>query len=292
MKIGHISDIHWLDTTGTHFTDFLNKRISGGINLLAGRAKKHSKETVKAALSALKDNGCEHLIVTGDLSNLALSAELTAVKAVLNEFFPDEMMTIVPGNHDFYTRESQKVRRFETLIYTSKPGNIDTGLDTTWPFVKIVQDVAIIGLNSARPRPWFVAGGILGDQQIEDLKKVLELPEVSSRTKIVALHHHIYQVLTTPGESLRNLREREELVKICQELGVAMIVHGHNHDFTQKKVDNLIISEAGSCSVCRFNHDNRAGKFNLYSVENGRIEQVDTWRYESDRYVFWKSWNP
>ena len=149
MKIGHISDIHWLDTTNTHLSDFLNKRISGGINLLAGRAKKHTKEATECALKTLKDLGCEHLIVTGDLSNLALPAEFQSVKHVLNQYFPDNNMTIVPGNHDFYTRESEIARRFEMFFYSSKPGNLDLGLQETWPFVRIYKDVAIIGLNSA-----------------------------------------------------------------------------------------------------------------------------------------------
>ncbi len=289
MIIGHISDIHWLDIEGSHFRDFLNKRISGGINLLAGRAKKHSKATLRCALDTLKTLNCDHLIVTGDLSNLALPGELRAVKKELNSVFRDEEMTIVPGNHDYYTRESLKNRRFEKLIYTSAPGNLDVGLSQTWPFVNIVQDVAIIGLNSAQPRPWFVAAGKLGNRQLHDLESVLHHPEVSSRTKIIALHHHLFQVVMTPGESLRNLEDRNELLRICQENGVAMIVHGHNHDFTQKRVGNLIVSEAGSCSVCTFKRDNRAGKFNLYRIDAGQIKKIETWRFENDQFKLWQS---
>ena len=292
MKIGHISDIHWLDTTNAHFSDFLNKRISGGINLLAGRAKKHSKETTECALQKLKDLGCEHLVVTGDLSNLALPAEFQSVKHVLNQYFPDNSMTVVPGNHDFYTRESQIARRFEMYFYPSKPGNLDLGLKETWPFVKIYKNVAFIGLNSAQPRPWFVAAGRLGQTQLDNLTKALEHPEVASRFKVVVLHHHLFQVLKTPGETLRHLDDRKPFLDICLNAHVNLIVHGHNHDFTLKRVEDLIISEAGSCSVCSFKRDNRAGKFNLYTVENGILTQIETWRYKDGAYAFWKKFTP
>ena len=288
MIIGHISDIHWLDTTGTHVWDYLNKRLSGGINLIMGRAKKHRKETARNALETLRQIGCDHLIVTGDISNLALPTEFASVKQAMDEYFDDDHKTIVPGNHDYYTRESFKARRFETMIYTQAPGNLDVGVESTWPFVKIIDDIAIIGLNSARPRPWFVASGILGQQQLDDLEKVLQHPEVASHFKIVALHHNLFQIVTTPGECLRNLRERKELLEIVQKYGVQLVIHGHDHDYFYKKIGDLVIAEAGSCSVCRFKSDNRAGKFNRYFIENGRLEKIETWRYEHEKYDFWK----
>ena len=195
MKIGHISDIHWLDTTGARPADFLNKRLSGAFNLLVGRAKKHSKETARLALETLKDKAVDHLIVAGDLSNLALPGEFSGVKKVLNTYFEDAQMTIVPGNHDFYTHESLKARRFEQMIYAKRPGDIDLGTDDVWPFVNIRGDVALIGLNSAQPRPWFVAAGRLGDVQLEALEKALARPEIDGKFKIVALHHHLFQVV-------------------------------------------------------------------------------------------------
>ena len=289
MKIGHISDIHWLDTTGTHLSDFMNKRLSGTINLMAGRAKIHSKETTECALKTIKKLGCDHLIVTGDLTNLALPSEFHSVKHMLNRYFADFGMTIVPGNHDYYTVESALARRFEQYMYPVKPGNFDTGLEGTWPFVRIIGDVAVIALNSAQPRPWFVAAGRLGKKQLDDLQTVLQLPEVASRFKIVALHHHLFQVLKSPGETFRHLDDRKALLEICQENNVGLIVHGHNHDFTLKRVGDLVISEAGSCSVCQFKKDNRAGKFNLYTIESGELKQIETWRYVDGSYAFWQT---
>ena len=287
MIIGHISDIHWLDTTGARWTDFLNKRLTGGLNLLLGRAKTHTKEAAQCALETLKSAGCDHLIITGDLSNLALTAEFNSVNRVIHRFFDDARLTIVPGNHDFYTYESFRAHRFEKLIY--QPGNFDVGMTRRWPFVNIVGDIAIIGLNSARPRPWFVAGGILGSEQLNDLQKILKRSEVSSRFKIIALHHNLFQVVTAPGECFRNLRERKELIEIAQANHVDLIVHGHDHDYVYQKLGDTLVAEAGSCSVCRFKADNRAGKFNRYFIEDRQLIKTETWRYEDGKYTLWKS---
>ena len=291
MKIGHISDIHWLDTQDAKFTDFLNKRISGGINLLAGRARIHSTLTAQAAIEKIKDLGCTHLIVSGDLTNLALPAEFNAVRIALNRFFIDEKMTIVPGNHDFYTRESEKAKRFETYMYRTPPGNLDFGCDETWPFVKIVKDVAFIGVNSAQPRPWFVAAGRIGEHQLDMLEKALAHPEVACRTKIVVLHHHLFQILQSPGESLRKLEDASDFIDVCLDGKVNLIVHGHNHDYSIKCFKNIIIAEPGSCSVCKFKSPNRAGKFNVYTISERKI-RIDTWLFENNKFNLWKSWKP
>lgn len=294
MKIGHISDIHWLDLEGVRIRDFLNKRLSGAVNLVAGRAKKHTHGAVVCALEALRAQGCEHLIVTGDLTNLALEAEFRGVKAVLNRYFDDGHLTVVPGNHDFYTRESANHERFQRFVYGGRaPGNLAYGAHGLWPFVQLVGDeVAVIGLNSAQPRPWFVAAGRLSDEQLSDLSRALELPEVRARFVIVALHHHFFRVVRAPGERLRHLDDRKKALEICLNGGVGLIVHGHNHDFTQMRVGNLLISEAGSCSVGYFKDDNRAGKFNIYDIGDGALQNVETWRYEGDGYRLWRNVKP
>ncbi len=294
MRLAHISDLHWLDLTGTRFPDFLNKRWTGGFNLLTGRAHTHLHEVVTAALDAIREQHCDHLVVTGDLTNLAFASEFTAVKKVLNQYFADKDMTIVPGNHDYYTRESGKADRFVSMMYPELPGDISFGFRRPWPFARIVGPVAVIGLCSAQPRPWFVAAGRLGRTQLADLETVLQHPDVASRHKVLALHHHLYQVLTSPGETFRHLDDRKALLEICKKYDVSMILHGHNHDYTQLRAGKTIISEAGSCSVVRAKHENRMGKFNLYDFGDGGLESITTWHYNTDtgRYEAWRTVTP
>lgn len=292
MKIGHLSDLHWLDLSGARARDFLNKRLTGGFNLIAGRAKRHTKEAVVCALETMREQGVDHLVVTGDLTNLALPGEFEAVMRTIDRFFDAAHRTIVAGNHDFYTRESAKNDRFRRFVYgDGREDGIFCG-DHVWPFAKIRDEVCFIALNSAQPRPWFVAAGRLGARQLADLAALLARDEIASRYKVVLLHHHIVRVVAAPGESLRRLDDRKQLVDICQKYGVDLILHGHNHDFSQFKVGNTFISEAGSCSVSHFKRDNRAGKFNIYTIRDRRLLDVATWRYEDGVYRFWRSAAP
>ena len=45
-------------------------------------------------------------------------------------------------------------------------------------------------------------------------------------------------------------------------------------------------------SVSRFKRDNRAGKFNIYTIEDKRLVDVATWRYEDGHYKPWRHVTP
>ena len=49
MLLAHISDLHVLDLTGVRPWRFLNKRMTGGLNLVLGRRRMHRIEVVEAA---------------------------------------------------------------------------------------------------------------------------------------------------------------------------------------------------------------------------------------------------
>ena len=49
MRLAHISDLHVLDLKGIKPWRFLNKRVTGGLNLLLGRSKIHRPELLDTA---------------------------------------------------------------------------------------------------------------------------------------------------------------------------------------------------------------------------------------------------
>ncbi|MCL2326505.1 MAG: metallophosphoesterase [Proteobacteria bacterium] len=292
MRIGHISDLHWLDLSGASPSDFLNKRLSGGFNLLAGRARKYTHKVVREALETLKSLGCDHLVVTGDLTNLALPSEFRSVKEELSRYFSKDNMTIVPGNHDVYTHESAAARRFEAYFCTPSQGNLDIGTATAWPFVQLKDDIAFIGLNSARPKPWFVASGVLGSRQLRDLRNALKHPEVASRFKIIAIHHHPIRTIHAPGESIRDLKDRQQLLDICEEFNVDMCLHGHNHTFSIRRHAGTLVLDPGSAAIEKSATKTGYGKFNLYHIQNAALQSIDTYLFSHDRFSLWKTTLP
>ena len=69
---------------------------------------------MRAIAREIKRAGVDHVAVTGDLTNLALETEFEAVRELLEDelgLHPSEV-SVVPGNHDLYTRGAMRGRRF------------------------------------------------------------------------------------------------------------------------------------------------------------------------------------
>ena len=113
MRLAHISDLHVLDLTGARARDFLNKRITGSATLFARRSTAHQTSVVQAAIRDINEQAPDHVVVTGDLTNLSLRSEFEAATGLLRELGGRDRLSVVPGNHDVYTRESRG--RFEQL---------------------------------------------------------------------------------------------------------------------------------------------------------------------------------
>src|SRR4051812_15799719 len=198
MRVAHFSDLHVLALEGVEAHRFMNKRFTGWVNLKLKRGHKHRPAYVRAIAQEVTRAKVDHVVITGDLTNLALEQEFEAVRALLEEelgMHADDI-SIVPGNHDLYTRGAMRDRRFsrffEPYIGSDLPDlavDIDLG---RFPFVKLRGPLAIIGMSSAVPRPPLVASGELGKDQIEALARILAHDEVKRRTLVLALHHPVH----------------------------------------------------------------------------------------------------
>ncbi len=102
--IAHISDLHILKVAGSSPFSFLNKRATGGVNLLIGRAHRHRVEIVRQALEQIRELNVDHLVVTGDITNLSLPTEFELAAEILQSHGSGKDVSVVPGNHDNYTR--------------------------------------------------------------------------------------------------------------------------------------------------------------------------------------------
>ena len=118
MRIAHFSDLHLLSLEGVGFHRFLNKRLTGWAMLRFHRKSVHKPHAVRAVADEVGAARIDHVAITGDLTNLALESEFALVKSFLENdlgFHPDQV-SVVPGNHDVYTRGAARTRRFETFF--------------------------------------------------------------------------------------------------------------------------------------------------------------------------------
>jgi 3',5'-cyclic AMP phosphodiesterase CpdA len=276
MKLGHISDLHILELDSPRPLDFANKRLVGGLNLLLKRSKAHSTELVHRAIAHLDALGVDHIAISGDLTNLALDSEFAAAARVIATISNSiERVSVVPGNHDYYTGEAVAARRFETHLAPYLKSDLPAyQLDSGYPFCHLRGEVAIIGLNSGISTPWLFATGKVRDDELVAVGQLLDDPEVQSRFKVVMIHHPVLPVEYHRVEFNRRLINARDVLDTLRRHDVDLVIHGHTHHYAIRRIPQLrsqgttYVCEAGSTSVQVEGDPILSGKFNVYHIEN------------------------
>lgn len=292
LRIAHISDLHLLSLEGVGASRFLNKRFSGWVNLRVKRRSIHRPGYLRAIAREIRARAVDHVVVTGDLTNLALEPEFEAVRRLLLEEvgLGPEGISVVPGNHDLYTRGALTSRRFSTYFGEFTGSDLpDVGVDVsggTFPFVRLRGNVAVIGLSSAVPRPPLVAAGALGARQLDRLARLLEHPEVAKRTPVVLLHHPAENPESRTKTLVEGLHDATELRRVLGKLERGLVLHGHLHERMHRKLPTergqLELVGATSASLHHESSARMAG-FNLYEFDDdGAIARLSAQVYEPD----------
>ncbi|KAK4536421.1 hypothetical protein CDCA_CDCA08G2446 [Cyanidium caldarium] len=110
-KLALISDVHIFDAVGVRdepVAQFLNLRALGLLNILFLRGPdKFSERVLLAAMRDMREvEGVDHLILAGDITNLALECEYAKALQAFELFCGGDAsrITAVPGNHDIYNK--------------------------------------------------------------------------------------------------------------------------------------------------------------------------------------------
>ncbi|HUB06550.1 MAG TPA: metallophosphoesterase, partial [Myxococcales bacterium] len=118
MKILHLSDLHFQSEYPLKRWPRLGwRRIAAQVEFrLLGRGRLFANvaRTVASILAEAEQRGVQHLLVSGDLTALALPEEFEAAWDALSGW--KDRMTIVPGNHDRYTPAAARERAFENAF--------------------------------------------------------------------------------------------------------------------------------------------------------------------------------
>ncbi len=285
MRIAHFSDLHVLSLEGVGPARFLNKRFSGWVNLRLKRGHTHHASYVRAIAQEVARAKVDHVAITGDLTNLALEPEFAAARSILEEelHLSPKDVSIVPGNHDFYTRGALRKRRFTEFFAQYTQGDIDVAVDIKaghFPYVKLRGPCAIIGLSSAVPRAPFVAAGVIGAPQLDALSRALDHPEVKRRTPVLLVHHPPYLPPSALKAAMEGLRDGRELVARLAGVRRGLLLHGHLHRRIRRvhrtDAGEILIVGATSASL---HHEaaTRMSGFNLYEIDDatGEIVRVE-----------------
>jgi 3',5'-cyclic AMP phosphodiesterase CpdA len=226
MRIAHCSDLHLLSLNGARALDFANKRWIGGLNLLANRGRHYHTRVFEAMVDDFNRSALDHIVVTGDITNLALEDEFRFARRLFDRIrLGPTGVTVLPGNHDAYVARGAEYFSTHFADYNTP----DTGWESSerWPVVRVRGSLALICLSTSLATPWFTAWGRVGEEQLARVAEILADPRVRGCFRLVAIHH------PPAGERarsvVRGLRDRAGFAEVIARAGAELVVHGHEH---------------------------------------------------------------
>lgn len=224
-RFAHLTDPH-LPLTPADLrpgAGLINKRLSGALSWRFKRRSIHLPEILARTVSDILAHQPAHIVLTGDLVNISLPQEFRRAAAWLLTLGSPENVSLVPGNHDAYVKSAIDGETCPWAAYMQ--GDAGSG-KLEFPYCRIRDGLAFIGLNTAVPTPMFSAAGRLGAQQLAKLGPLLESLGRERAIRVVMLHHPPGKA----GESRRKgLEDREALRQVIARHGAELILHGHTH---------------------------------------------------------------
>jgi 3',5'-cyclic AMP phosphodiesterase CpdA len=267
--LAHLSDPHIPPLPRPRLVDLAGKRLLGFVNWGLRRKALHQAEVLAAVVADLKAARPDHVVVTGDLANIALAAEFAPARAWLDRLGDPRDVTVIPGNHDAYVRSTAAHAMQHWAPYMRGD---DGSQSSDFPFVRRRGPLALIALSSALPTGLFMATGRLGRAQLSRLAGHLARLAGEGAFRVVLIHHP--PAGTRPWH--KRLTDAKALLEVLRAHGAELVLHGHDH--CRSVVDiagpSASIPVVGVSSASAHEHD-PAG-YNLYRIDGS----VGRWRCE------------
>lgn len=272
LTIAHLSDVHLAPITGLGLRHANIKRALGFANWLRKRHKIHLRATVDALVADLDGQKVDHIIVSGDLTNLGLPGEHEAALTWLKALGAPDRVSVVPGNHDIYCRlwRDPGVERWRAYMTSDAAGasRVENAVGG-FPYVRMVGGLAIVGVNSAVPTRPFMAIGEIGERQLAALAATLAKLGAEGLRRLVVVHH---PPLPGQADARRGLVDAARLEATLIAHGADLVLHGHNH-LDMHAVRNgpggrrIDVVGIASASTGKAYKDEPLGRYNLITLD-------------------------
>lgn len=229
FRLAHVSDVHLGPLPDVTYRDLASKRMVGYVNWQRGRRHIMHEGVLGTIVADIKASGVDHLAVTGDLVNLALDAEIELAKLWLETLGPADDVSVVPGNHDAYVPGAfDKVCRFWGAWMTGD--GLSAPADrNAFPYMRVRENVALIGVSSARATAPFMANGFFREDQSHRLGSLLEKAGKQGLFRAVMIHHPPVRGAVAQHKRLFGIGNFQKTVA---RHGAELVLHGHSHDPT------------------------------------------------------------
>lgn len=270
FTLAHLSDPHLAPLPAPHWSELLNKRVTGYINWQRRRRLIHDAGVLAKIVADLKAQQAGHIACTGDLTNIALPEEFARGRAWLERLGTPQHVSLVPGNHDAYVRRALAYAMREWGAYMSGD---DGG---SFPYLRRRAPLALIGLSTAVPTALGLATGRLGTNQLAALADILDALKRERLFRVVLIHHPP----VSAARWYKLLVDAAALVRVIAEHGADLLLHGHDHltmlnwlaGPNGTRVPAVGVPSASAAPGMAKN----AASYNLYAIDGG----PGAWRCE------------
>jgi 3',5'-cyclic AMP phosphodiesterase CpdA len=278
----HLSDPHLSPVPVPYPWQVFNKRFTSYLGWVLRKRHIHSPVLLETMLADIRGFEPEHIVVTGDLTNIALPAEFIAARRWLEDIGSAADVTVIPGNHDACVRidwHHSLAHWAQFMSGSREAGGREAPPSSPgdFPFVRRRGAIAFVGLTSAVPMPvtGTPAAGRLGAQQIAGLRKTLTALGREGLFRVILIHHSpLLEV------SIRKaLLDAPDFIDVLADAGAELVLHGHLHqsDFEEIALPGGAIPVIGVPSASARPYRGRpAARYHIYRLSGRR----NAWRLD------------
>jgi len=275
ITLAHISDIHLSPMPEMGLRDLMGKRITGYLNWKMRRHEELNSETLARLVAHLQAQNPDFTAVTGDMVNLAMPYEIERAGRWLEALGPADKVAICPGNHDAYVPGALESAQRAWGDYMRG----ETLDQAAFPFVRRVDELAMIACSSAVPTAPFLAIGRFDHAQAERLGRILGILGEAGYFRAVMIHHPPNAELQHPSFGLMGHKLFRQVIA---EHGAEMILHGHTHRSSIHSIPGkgkeVPVVGVAAASAAQGGKLNDPARYNLFRIERSGSDWTCTMR--------------
>ena len=263
-RIAHLSDVHMLDARPSRARSghsMGHRFLSFGRPLDAvGRRRK-----LAHALSAARRVGADHVVVSGDLTEIGAPGEFECLAEALHDSgIAPERITLVPGNHDLYTSPGAWSQALDGPLAAYRATSAEEP-------GKVVQcaGVSFVPLDVARHQPLTRSAGWMEDSMLDSLLRRASDPGLSDRPMVLVQHHPPFVRSTQAWQWVDGLIGAARLMSVLETFRHLFVLHGHLHSAVSRVLSCGMARVLGATAIV---DDRDAPRVRLYDVRDGRLE--------------------
>ena len=241
----------------------------------------HDERLVEAVAERVDEEKPDLVVVSGDFTQRARTEQFKEACAFLDQLREAGHEVLgVPGNHDIPLYDV--LRRFLSPL-TRYRRFID---DTLCPFHEL-DGIAVLGVNTARSLTF--KDGRINREQIDFIRDSFARTDPDGM-RILVTHHPLFALPVGDGPELAKAIGRQELaLDAVEELGVDLLLAGHNHRASAHDASELVtraggtlVIQAGTATSTRLRDEEQS--FNRIDLSGDAVVlTVQAWG--GDKYV-------